>query len=79
MSSGEFEGPCTGQTLFKIDGTLVASSSGPGLDDQWLVFKNIDGLTISGTGTFDGNGASTWSRCKRFRNCDNRPAVSNYK
>ncbi|KAL8481921.1 hypothetical protein ACS0TY_027621 [Phlomoides rotata] len=71
VSSGEFEGPCKGSTHFRIDGTLMASHGGSG--DHWLTFKKVDGLTLSGTGTIDGNGASAWSSCKSNKNCDNRP------
>lgn len=31
LSGGDFEGPCNGQTLFRVDGTLVASDD-PKLD-----------------------------------------------
>ncbi|KAL8481805.1 hypothetical protein ACS0TY_028085 [Phlomoides rotata] len=71
VSSGEFEGPCKGSTHFRIDGTLMASHGGSG--DHWLTFKKVDGLTLSGTGTIDGNGASAWSRCKTNGNCGKRP------
>ncbi|KAL8498106.1 hypothetical protein ACS0TY_021438 [Phlomoides rotata] len=75
VSGGDFEGPCVGKTLFNIDGTLIASSSNDPSLDSWLTFRKLDGLTFSGTGTLDGNGASAWSRCKSSQNCGNRPTT----
>lgn len=79
VSSGDFKGPCKGTTKFRIDGTLVASSGFGGNKDFWLIFNKVDRLIFFGTGTLNGNGASTWAGCKVSKNCDNRPTVSNYK
>lgn len=76
VSSGVFRGPCIGQTRVIIDGILKASRGSSG-DKTWLTFNNVDGLTISGAGTIDGNGASAWSDCKATGSCGNRPSVSN--
>ncbi|XP_042045074.1 polygalacturonase-like [Salvia splendens] len=75
VSSGEFEGPCNGQTLFQMDGILVASEDLK-LDDTefWITFHKIDDLVLSGTGVFDGKGALSWSLCDRSSNCHHRPA-----
>ncbi|KAL0283651.1 UNVERIFIED_CONTAM: Exopolygalacturonase [Sesamum radiatum] len=64
VSGATFEGPCIGETFFKIEGTLRASSD-PSLDsDYWILFDEVDRLTIFGNGTFYGNGESAWSHNK---------------
>lgn len=78
VSGGDFKGPCNGQTLFHIDGTLVASNDPNKLDnlEYWITFNEIDDLVIFGEGVFYGNGASSWSHCDKSSNCDSRPIVS---
>ncbi|KAL6549455.1 hypothetical protein OROHE_008572 [Orobanche hederae] len=46
LSGGDFVGPCNGRTIFRIDGTLVASNN-PKLDnlDYWITFDGISRLT----------------------------------
>lgn len=77
LSGGDFVGPCNGNTKFQIDGTLVASND-PKLDhlEYWITFDSVARLTVVGKGVFDGNGASSWSRCRKSSNCPNRPTVS---
>lgn len=77
VSGGDFVGPCNGVTTFKIDGTLVASTD-PKLDDldYWIMFDNVQSLKLIGKGVFNGNGASSWSRCHSSSNCASRPVVS---
>ncbi|PIN11863.1 Galacturan 1,4-alpha-galacturonidase [Handroanthus impetiginosus] len=69
VSGAQFKGPCTGQTIFRIDGTIIASDDLT-LDDQdyWITFHEVDALTLSGNGFFDGNGASSWSHCAHAPN-----------
>ncbi|KAL6516871.1 hypothetical protein OROHE_018159 [Orobanche hederae] len=76
LSGGDFVGPCNGRTIFRIDGTLVASND-PKLDnlDYWITFDGISRLTIAGNGVFDGNGASAWSLCGKSPNCSTRPTI----
>ncbi|KAL1560679.1 galacturonan 1,4-alpha-galacturonidase [Salvia divinorum] len=75
VSIGEFEGPCNGQTLLQMDGTLVASEDSK-LDDTefWITFHKIDDLVLCGTGIFDGKGALSWSHCDESSSCHHRPA-----
>ncbi|KAK4420565.1 Polygalacturonase [Sesamum alatum] len=76
LSGAAFEGPCNGPTSFHVDGTVVASDD-PTLDqDYWITFRKVDGLTISGYGIFDGNGASSWSRCDSDEKCDPLPPMT---
>ncbi|KAK4477799.1 hypothetical protein RD792_017061 [Penstemon davidsonii] len=75
LSSATFQGPCNGETLFRIKGTIKASN-GPSLDQEyWIEFRDIDGFTILGNGTFDGKGKSAWSynNCHKSSNCDHPP------
>ncbi|KAL3637912.1 hypothetical protein CASFOL_018360 [Castilleja foliolosa] len=60
LSGATFEGPCNGNTYFHYMGTLKASAGSHTQHDYWISFQEIDGLTISGQGTFDGNGPSAW-------------------
>ncbi|KAL0320079.1 UNVERIFIED_CONTAM: Exopolygalacturonase [Sesamum radiatum] len=36
----------------------------------------VDGLTVSGYGVFDGNGASSWSSCNGVKNCNPLPPTT---
>nr|GMD67981.1 Glycoside hydrolase [Ipomoea batatas] len=44
--------------------------------EQWIQFTNVKGLTVSGTGTFDGLGETAWGQnnCKQDNDCDLSPA-----
>ncbi|TKY49521.1 Exopolygalacturonase protein [Spatholobus suberectus] len=65
-----FEGPCNGQTIFRIKGVLKAPINPFLLTDQtWINFRYIDQLTVTGGGTLDGQGSSTRKRCKNNPNC----------
>ncbi|GFP87448.1 exopolygalacturonase [Phtheirospermum japonicum] len=74
IRGANFKGPCNGQTYFQNMGTLKASA-GPHYQDYWISFQEVDGLTIKGRGTFDGNGASAWPLKKKSckANCGHRP------
>ncbi|GAB2274978.1 hypothetical protein Dimus_009747 [Dionaea muscipula] len=62
----KFEGPCISEITFHIQGTLRAPSNLAWLqslgsqDDGWIVFQNIDRLTVTGGGTLDGQGERAW-------------------
>ncbi|KAL8485370.1 hypothetical protein ACS0TY_027606 [Phlomoides rotata] len=71
VSVGYFQGPCTGITLFSVQGSLLASSTIGA--SPWLTFYKVYGLRFSGSGTLNGNGAFAWSRCQHFKQCPNRP------
>ncbi|KAL0295474.1 UNVERIFIED_CONTAM: Exopolygalacturonase [Sesamum calycinum] len=75
VSGAAFEGPCNGQTGFSVDGTVVATDD-PTIDqDYWITFHKVDGLTVSGYGVFDGNGASSSSSCKGVKECNPLPPM----
>nr|TKS18441.1 hypothetical protein D5086_0000001100 [Populus alba] len=58
----KFEGPCTAPVTLKVQGTLKAPSDPKRLRDDWVAFRNVEGLTVSGGGIFDGQGAIAWWR-----------------
>ncbi|KAJ0972230.1 hypothetical protein J5N97_020189 [Dioscorea zingiberensis] len=60
-------GPCKSKKIIiQIDGTLVAPSSYSTAIRQWIMFKQVDGVSIYG-GTINGQGQTLWS-CKSSSN-----------
>ncbi|CAO2816962.1 unnamed protein product [Amaranthus hypochondriacus] len=83
-----FRGPCNSPNIrVKILGNIVAPKAMEGWkfckENSWLVFSNIEGLTIVGSGRFDGQGSLWWNnhpwpptRCSwptalHFERCNN--------
>ncbi|XP_058068980.1 exopolygalacturonase-like [Magnolia sinica] len=66
-----FEGPCKGPIIFQVSGVVKA----PGLEkfpsDSWIVFHYINGLMVTGGGTFHGEGAEAWphNQCSKNKKC----------
>ncbi|CAL5047757.1 unnamed protein product [Urochloa decumbens] len=56
---------CVSNMIFQVDGTILADAGSTawrsGVVMQWLEFKNVQGLTIQGCGTVDGQGSHWWS------------------
>ena len=79
LSGATLQGPCKAPIEFNLEGTLQAPAVGgagfkPG--DTWVAFEHVDFLTVSGTGTFDGQGQSAWGqKCERDEYCGNLPMV----
>ncbi|VVA17463.1 Hypothetical predicted protein, partial [Prunus dulcis] len=71
-----FKGPCKAAIEFQLQGTLQAPVDGSQLpkDDTWIGFDHVDGLTLSGGGTFDGQGAQSWKNndCNKNRQCKSK-------
>lgn len=46
--------------------------------DDWFEFGWVDRLTLTGGGTFDGQGAVSWpyNKCPKNKNCKVLPTVS---
>ncbi|AQK82006.1 Exopolygalacturonase [Zea mays] len=68
-----FRGPCRGYVEVHVGGVLRAP---PGLAAfrgcrEWVHFSSIDGLLVTGGGTFDGRGATAWplNECPQKRDC----------
>ncbi|KAK1310189.1 hypothetical protein QJS10_CPA08g01170 [Acorus calamus] len=71
-----FKGPCKGPMMVQLQGVLKASPNLADYDsDNWVVFQYIDGLVITGGGTFDGQGASAWphNQCPKSQKCNLLP------
>ncbi|VVA92143.1 unnamed protein product [Arabis nemorensis] len=78
MSDVMFKGPCKGNIIFFIKGTLLAPMAANEIKkDSWINFRYVDNLVVSGGGTIDGQGSRSWS----FRHCetntDNRVLPAN--
>ncbi|XXG58562.1 hypothetical protein AAC387_Pa04g0846 [Persea americana] len=74
MGPLKFTGPCKGvpSITMKLDGHLLAETDlNKFPSGDWVYFGSIDGLTITGTGVFDGQGASIWhlNDCQQNEKC----------
>jgi len=62
----------------KVEGTIVApdevSAWGKVSSPTWLVFEHVTNFSISGTGTFNGQGKNWWA-CKKAKTCKQAPTV----
>ncbi|GMJ02078.1 polygalacturonase 4 [Hibiscus trionum] len=80
-----FSGPCFNPSLLiiQVNGTVKAQPNmgyygGGGEDDiDWITFQAIDGLILTGHGTFHGQGSKVWrfNGCSRKSNCARLPAT----
>ena len=70
------EGPCKGPIELQAIGTLRAPEQQSG--DSWVSFNHVDFFTLSGSGTFDGQGKIAWgqSECSKNKYCKQLPIVS---
>ncbi|CAI9771138.1 unnamed protein product [Fraxinus pennsylvanica] len=65
ITSTIFSGPCKSGLVFQVDGVLMPPN-GPDCwpksdsSKQWLVFYRLDDMTLTGTGTIEGNGQKWW-------------------
>jgi galacturan 1,4-alpha-galacturonidase len=67
------KGPCKTPIEVQVEGTLQAPVD-PGYfkgSDGWVVFERIDQFTLSGSGSFDGQGQMAWKQndCSKTFNC----------
>lgn len=70
----KFEGPCKAPSIdMQIDATITAPQDPAQLkgSESWITFSKIDGLTVSGSAIFDGQGANAWTKndCTKNKNC----------
>jgi galacturan 1,4-alpha-galacturonidase len=75
-----FRGPCKGYMELNLAGVLRAPDDLAAFrgSREWINFANVNGLLVTGGGTFDGRGASSWhlNECPRNPNCTPLPVVS---
>lgn len=73
ITSTIFSGPCQPGFVLQVDGVLMPPDGPdcwPKSDSrhQWLVFYRVDGMTLQGGGTIEGNGEKWWNLpCKPHR------------
>ncbi|PRQ52566.1 putative glycosidase [Rosa chinensis] len=72
-----FGGPCKAAVSIRVEGTLQAPAEPEKLKSQdgWVVFQNVDKLSVFGGGTFDGQGKLAWSKnnCAKTGKCNSLP------
>ncbi|XP_030539649.1 exopolygalacturonase-like [Rhodamnia argentea] len=69
-------GPCKAAIEVQVDGTLKAPADPAQMKtDGWVTFQNVDQFTLSGHGTFDGQGKTAWTKniCSKTKECANLP------
>ncbi|XP_045831105.1 polygalacturonase-like [Trifolium pratense] len=75
----DLEGPCNAPIEVRVHGKILAPKNPYHLNgqDQWVRFQYINFFTLSGRGTFDGQGEMAWTQndCGRNTNC-NRHAMN---
>ncbi|KAL3520668.1 hypothetical protein ACH5RR_018817 [Cinchona calisaya] len=73
----KLEGPCHAPIEIQVQGTLKAPVDHSQLikGSEWVTVNNVNQLTISGGGTFDGQGAKAWTQndCRVKSDCSKLP------
>ncbi|KAK1367397.1 Exopolygalacturonase [Heracleum sosnowskyi] len=66
----QFAGPCNGVVSFTVN-AVIQAPRGQSNAHYWISFYDINGLTIQGNGTFDGQGPSAWpfNDCRHAASC----------
>lgn len=67
------EGPCKAPIAVEFKGTLKPVEGE--MQEAWVQFSKITGFKLFGGGTFDGEGAKVWEKCKGGA-CQKLPIVS---
>lgn len=75
VSQALFNGPCKNAAIkITIDGTIFAPSGYSSMTD-WVTFKYVQGLSISG-GVLDGRGQAFWACKMAGKNCPQGASVN---
>ncbi|KAJ8429328.1 hypothetical protein Cgig2_026558 [Carnegiea gigantea] len=70
-----FHGPCNSSVTVDIQGTLTPNPNGSIYPESyWLLFEDVAGVTITGTGTIDGQG-QPYEYCKTRPDCSGNPNI----
>ncbi|XP_061995756.1 exopolygalacturonase-like [Rosa rugosa] len=74
LKEASFKGPCKAPIEVQVQGTLQAPPDGAQLSkpDTWIEFSYLDRFTLSGSGTFDGQGQKAWKE----NDCHKNPKCS---
>lgn len=76
-----FQGPCksTKPIIVEVQGTVKGTNDlSKYTEDTWFLFEKINGVVLTGGGTFDGQGSSVWKNtdCEKKKDCGRLPTVS---
>ncbi|KAL2322535.1 hypothetical protein Fmac_026914 [Flemingia macrophylla] len=73
MSAVDFRGPCKAPIELQVDGKVNAPENAAELKglEYWFKLRHINSFTLSGKGTFDGEGPSAWKQndCTKNKDC----------
>lgn len=71
---------CNGPVTIQLNGNLLGDTDLSKYKGNWLDFQYINGLTITGKGVVNGQGAATWpkSNCQKEWNCKIPPMSLNF-
>ncbi|CAH9076651.1 unnamed protein product, partial [Cuscuta europaea] len=61
------EGPCGKGFALQVNGEILAPAKGSSQwtgSLQWFNIKGVNGFTLGGTGSFNGNGAAWWTKAE---------------
>ncbi|KAL9247149.1 hypothetical protein vseg_020612 [Gypsophila vaccaria] len=67
-----FAGPCKAHVTVEIQGIVIANPDVTLYSEpEWLLFENVDGVTLTGIGVVDGNGPKNWrlNDCPKNSEC----------
>ncbi|GMY25568.1 exopolygalacturonase-like [Fagus crenata] len=81
LNSVTFGGPCKGPIAFVIKGYLKAPTiPSEFFTENWINFRYLDRLTVSGGGILDGQGKEAWSfnDCNTNSNCVTLPTTMRF-
>ncbi|WVZ60972.1 hypothetical protein U9M48_010917 [Paspalum notatum var. saurae] len=90
LKAARLSGPCRSSVAVAVKGTLVASPNRADWSDDddkkedrthWVVFRAVDGLTVSGGGAVDGNGEAWWKNSCKVNNampCKEAPTALSF-
>lgn len=79
LGAANLQGPCKSHIEVQVQGTLQAPGDPSFFKDaSWVTLERIDSLTLSGGGTFDGQGKTAWGKndCSKNKFCSPLPIVS---
>ncbi|KAL6621266.1 hypothetical protein ACP70R_033698 [Stipagrostis hirtigluma subsp. patula] len=58
----DLKGPCKGEMTFQVDGTLLGSNDLSKYVASWIEIKSVDKISITGSGTLDGQGTAVYKK-----------------
>ncbi|EOA28384.1 hypothetical protein CARUB_v10024590mg [Capsella rubella] len=71
VSQVTFTGPCKNFITFIVTGTLLAPKNPDYIkQEEWILFKYVDNLTVTGGGLLDGQGSYSWP----LNDCNKNPS-----